>query len=191
MKQVLALLACLMLTSAIAYAQPGPQDGGGGPPPQGQGRGEGRGGPRGGGPGGGGPGGGGPSMGNMPGMDGPGRGGPDGMGPGQGGPGGPMRQFEIMRGYLEIVDRYSKISSDPTTAGIAAVVAAAEVLKPRGPDAAIEYFNKILPEVKNESIARAIRAQLAEQYKASGQQDKALEQLHTLITGSNAETDKK
>ena len=177
MKRFLAILICMTLGTAMAYAQPGPQDGGGPPPGR-------QGGPRGGGPGMGGPG-----MG--PGMDGPG-GRPDGMGPGgpgQGGPGamGPMRQFEIMRGYLEIVDRYSKISSDPTTAGIAAVVSAAEVLKPRGSDAAIEYFNKLLPEVKNESVARAIRAQLAELYKAAGQQDKSLEQLRTLITGSNEE----
>jgi hypothetical protein len=95
-----------------------------------------------------------------------------------------MRQFEIMRTYLEIVDRYSQISSNPTTAGIAAVVSAAEVLKPQGPQAGIEYFNKILPEVKNEAVARAIRAQLAELYKAAGQQDKSLEQLHALITES-------
>ena len=116
-------------------------------------------------------------------MDGPGRG--DGMGPGGMGPGGgPMRQFEMLRGYLDVVDRYSKISSDPTTAGIAAVVAAAEVLKPRGPEASIEFFNKLLPEVKNEAVSRAIRSQLAEQYKASGQADKSLDQLKTLITGT-------
>ena len=97
---------------------------------------------------------------------------------------GAMRQFEILRGYLDVVDRYAKISTDPTTAGIAAVISAAEVLKPRGPDAAIEYFNKVLPEVKNESVARAIREQLAELYKAAGQQDKSLEQLHTLMSGA-------
>jgi len=183
--KALLVLILMAVIGTTAFAQPGPQDGGG----PGPGRGD-RGGQRGGGgPGSGGPGMGGPGMGGggMPGMDGPGGGRPDGGGPGF--QGGPMRQFEIMRGYLEIVDRYSKISSDPTTAGIAAVVSAAEVLKPRGPDAAIEYFNKILPEVKNESVARAIRAQLAEFYKASGQQDKSLEQLHMLITG--AEADKK
>ena len=115
------------------------------------------------------------------------------MGPGgMGGPGGgPMRQFEMLRGYLDVVDRYSKISSDPTTAGIAAVVAAAEVLKPRGPEAIADYFTKLLPDVKNEAVARAIRSQLAEQYKNSGQQDKSLEQLRVLITGNAPPSDKK
>jgi hypothetical protein len=185
MKRFVAILVAMTLTSAMAFAQPGPQDGNG--PPDGGPR------QRGGG-------GGGPSMGNMPGpgmagMDGQRRGGPDGMGSGGpdggGPPGGPLRQFEMMRTYLDIVDHYAKVSSDPTTAGIAAVISAAEVLRPRGPDAAIEYFNKILPEVKNESVARAIREQLAELYKAAGQQDKSLDQLHTLITGAPAESDKK
>jgi thioredoxin-like negative regulator of GroEL len=131
----------------------------------------------------------------MPSMGGPGRGGPDGGGPGGGlgggGPmGGPMRQFEMMRSYLEVVDHYTKVSTDPTSAGIAAVIAAADVLKPRGADAAIQYFTKILPEVKDQSISRAIRAQLADLYKQSGQQDKALDQLHTLITGSTPEPTK-
>ena len=182
MKTFLTILICTLFTSAIALAQPGPNDGGG---PGGQGDRQGHG--QRGGRGGGGPGGGGPGGSNMPGMPGMGDGGPDGGGgPGMGGPGGlgPMRQFEMMRSYLEIVDRYSKISSDQTTAGIAAVVAAAEVLKPRGPEAAIDYFNKVLPEVKDPAVARAIRAQLAEQYKAAGQADKALDQLHELITGS-------
>ena len=169
MKRFLSILIALTFTT-MAYAQPGPQDGGG--PPDG-------GGDR-------------PRQRGGPGMGGPGMGGPGMGGPGMGGPGGPdggmgmgaMRQFEILRGYLDVVDRYAKISTDPTTAGIAAVISAAEVLKPRGPDAAIEYFNKVLPEVKNESVARAIREQLAELYKAAGQQDKSLEQLHTLMTGA-------
>ena len=174
MKSFWTFVACLMLTSAIAYAQPAPPpDGGdrGGPGPgqqDGPGR-RGRPGEQG--------------MGGMPGM--PGQGRPDGMGPGGpggGGPGGgPMREVEMMRAYLEVVDRYAKVSSDPATSGIAAVVAARDTLKQRGADAAIEYFTKILPEVKNESVARCIRAQLADLYKQSGQQDKALDQLHSLI----------
>jgi hypothetical protein len=190
MKSLFTIVLGLLLSGAVAYAQPSPPPGGGdggpdqqGGPPGRQDR------PQRGGPGGGGPGGGGPGM--MPSMGGPGRGGPDGGrggpdgGPGGGGPmGGPMRQFEMMRSYLDVVDQYTKISTDPTSAGIAAVIAAADVLKPRGPEAAIEYFTKILPEVKDQSISRAIRAQLADLYKQSGQQDKALDQLHSLITGT-------
>lgn len=190
---------------------PGQNDGpgGGGPRRPGGGGGRGEDGGPGAEPGGGGPGGGGPGRG---GPGGPGRGGPHGGpdggfgggpgggGPGGGGPGGaamglsgangPMRQFEVMRGYLEVVDRYTKISSDPTSAGIAAVVAAADTLKPRGADTAIEYFSKLLPDVKNEAVSRAIRAQLADLYKQSGQLDKALEQLRTLITDARSDSAK-
>jgi hypothetical protein len=104
----------------------------------------------------------------------------------------PLRQFELMRGYLDLVDRFSRLSRDPATAGVAAVISAAEILKPRGADAAIDYFNKLLPEVKNEAVQRAIRIQLIELYKHSGQQDKALEQLDVLIksvpAGAGSET---
>ena len=182
MKAFWTFVICMLL-AATTYAQPGPPPEGGGPGGPGgpvgggqqdgpgpRGRGMMRGGQDG-------PGGGGPGMG------GPGGGGfGAGMGPGMGN--GPMRQFEVMRGYLEVVDRYTKISSDPTSAGIAAVVAAADVLKPRGADSAIDYFTKLLPDVKDPAVARAIHAQLADLYKQSGQQDKALDQLKTLITGA-------
>ena len=92
-----------------------------------------------------------------------------------------MARFNLMRGYLDAVDRYARLAHDPAMSGIAAVVTASDLLKPRGADVAIDYFTKLLPEVKNESVARCIRAQLADLYKQSGQQDKALDQLHTLI----------
>jgi hypothetical protein len=127
-----------------------------------------------------------------PGPGGPG--GPDGPG-GRGGPGEPdpfhnmpMRQFDMMRGYMDLVDRFSRLSRDPSTAGVAAVISAADLLKPRGADAAIEYFNKLLPDVKSEAVQRAIRIQLIELYKNAGQQDKALEQLDLLIKGAPADS---
>src|SRR5437879_5597652 len=145
MKSLWTIVACLMLSAGLAYAQPAPPpDGGGGGGDRGPGPGQQDGpGPRGRGPGG-------QGMGGMPGMPGPGgRGGQDGMGPGgpgAGGPGamgGPMREVEMMRSYLEVVDRYAKVAADPTTSGIAAVVAARDTLKPRGADAALEYFTKL------------------------------------------------
>jgi len=59
-----------------------------------------------------------------------------------GGPGGRMgmadasddprlRRFELMRGYLDAVDRYARLAHDPQMSGIAAVVQAADLLKPR------------------------------------------------------------
>jgi hypothetical protein len=117
--------------------------------------------------------------------------------PGPGGSDDPrFRKLEMLRGYLDAVGGYARLAHDPHTAGIAAVVTASDILRPRGTDAAIEYFTKILPETRSPAIQRAIRIQLmdlykmyAEQYKAKGddgraqlQQDKALEQVRILIT---------
>ena len=172
MKLVYALIGSLMLSSAVFAQQAPPPTEGAPPPPQGDDRGPG---PRDRGPG-------------RP--DGPGmRGGPDGMGRGPGGPmsgeGGEdprLARFNLMRGYLDAVDRYARLAHDPQLAGIAAVVNAADMLKPRGADVAIDFFTKILPEVKSPAVQRAIRIQLVDLYKAAGKQDQALEQLKTLIT---------
>ncbi len=150
---------------------------------------------------GGGAGGGGPGGPDGPPPDGPG--GPDGGGPmGMGGgpmgggfgrgPGGQgmmrpeMQKMEMLRGYIELVDRFTRLSRDPGTAGIAAVISASDMLKRRGPDTAINYFTKTLPDVKNEAVQRAIRIQLADLYKAAGQEDKAIEQLEILMKGAPA-----
>jgi hypothetical protein len=95
-------------------------------------------------------------------------------------------QLDAMRTYLDVFDRYSRLSRDPTASGVAAVVTAGEILRARGADTAIAYFNKVMPDVKNESVQRAIRLQLIELYKMSGQQDKALEQLQSLMTSAPA-----
>ena len=93
-----------------------------------------------------------------------------------------MQRFDLMRGYLDAVDRYARMAHNPNHAGIAAVVAAADILKPRGADTAIEYFTKLLPDVKSPAVQRAVRLQLVELYKQAGKQDEALEQLKLLMT---------
>ena len=112
----------------------------------------------------------------------PGRGpmAPGGMG------GGGVNPFDQMRGYLELVDRFARLSRDATTSGVAAVITANDVLRARGPQVAIDFFTKALPTVKNPAIERAIRLQLIDLYKASGQADKALEQLQTLMSAPAA-----
>lgn len=92
-----------------------------------------------------------------------------------------MVQIEHMRGWLDVVDRYARMSRDPVASGVAAVIAADDLLKRRGPEQAIEYFTKLVGEVKNEAVQRAIRLQLVELYGKSNQADKALEQLRMLI----------
>jgi hypothetical protein len=112
-----------------------------------------------------------------------------GMGPGMGGGSEMdprMRQFEMLRGYLDAVDRYAKLSRDSVTSGIAAVVATNDILRPRGTSGAIEYFTKVLPDVKNEAVQRAIRLQLVDLYRAAGQQDKALDELQKMMTAPPA-----
>src|SRR2546430_119062 len=174
-------LIALMIFSAAALAQPKPGGGeSGGPPGRGQrppGAPDGPGGGRG-----------------MPGReDGPG--GPGGgMGPGMGGPmaGGidpRMAKFEMLRSYFEVVERYARLARDPSMAGIASVVEAADILRPRGADTAIAYFEKALPEAKSPAVQRAIRLQLIELYKSAGKQDQALEQLKTLMTAEPGPND--
>src|SRR5947207_13401553 len=149
MKTTLALIFSVLLSSA-ALAQPAPpppprEGGGGGPPDRGDRRDD-RPGPRDGRPG--------------------GPGGFGGMSPSEMEP--RMRQFEFLRGYLELVDRYAHLARDPSMSGIAAVISAGDILKPRGADAAIDYYTKLLPEVKSPGVQRAIRLQLVDLYKAAG-----------------------
>ena len=95
-------------------------------------------------------------------------------------------RFDMMRGYIDLVDRITRLSRDPTTAAVAAVISAADILKPRGADAGIEYFTKVLESARSDAVKRAIRIQLIELYKQSGQQDKAMEQLTELINAAPA-----
>jgi hypothetical protein len=97
-----------------------------------------------------------------------------------------MQRYELMRSYIDVVDRFSRLSRDPTSAGVAAVISAADLLKPRGADAGIEYFSRMLESAKSDAVKRAIRIQLTDLYKQSGQQDKALEQLTELINSAPA-----
>lgn len=156
MTRALLSLACLLSICALAAAQPVPDGDRPGPPPRHDG-------------------------------DGPGgRERPDGP---RGGPGGaPPRPgpFEQMRNYLELVDRYSKIANDPSTAGVAAVISTADILRPQGPKAIIEHFQKLLPDVKDPAVERAIRLQLADMYRQTQEPALAIEQLSHLIKAPKA-----
>jgi hypothetical protein len=90
-------------------------------------------------------------------------------------------KYEALRDYIEVVERFTELSRNPEAAGVAAVVSATDLLRQRGPESAIEYLNKTLPDVKSPTIQRAIRIQLVDLYKQSGQSEKALEQLDALM----------
>src|ERR1044072_4489424 len=44
------------------------------------------------------------------------------------------QSLDLFRGFFDIVDRYAHMVHDPNTAGVAAVISANEILKPRGPE---------------------------------------------------------
>jgi hypothetical protein len=95
-----------------------------------------------------------------------------------------------MLNYLEIVERYTKITQNGTTAGVAAVIAANDLLRPAGNQAAIDFFTKQLDATKNPTVKRAIRLQLVDLYRLTGERDKALEQLKILMSEAPAEEQK-
>jgi predicted negative regulator of RcsB-dependent stress response len=92
-----------------------------------------------------------------------------------------MMQIEMLRGYMDVVDRYTRLARDPVASAIAAIVTAKDIHKQRGNDAAIAFLTKALSEAKNDAVQRAIRFQLVEVYREAGQQDKAVEMLSALI----------
>jgi len=110
-------------------------------------------------------------------------------GPGQGQPrpvNPQMAQVELMRNWLDLIDRYAKLSKDPVSAAVAAVVSADDLMRNK-PDQAVEFFTKMLEQTKNETVQRAIRLQLVEIYGRQGKTDKAVEQLQKLIAAAPAE----
>lgn len=110
--------------------------------------------------------------------------GPGGQrGPGQGGLQNPLiAQIDMMRSWLELVDRYVRLSKDPVSSGVAAVISADDLMRNKQPSEAIDYFTRVLPEVKNETIQRAIRLQLIDLYGKNRQPEKALEEMKKLMT---------
>ncbi|MGD1278696.1 MAG: hypothetical protein ABR964_15900 [Tepidisphaeraceae bacterium] len=85
---------------------------------------------------------------------------------------------------VKLVERYAQIAKDADASGVAAVLEANELLKGKDPNVAIGYFQKMLYDTKSRAVQRAIRVQLAEQYKILGQTDHAMEQLQALMTES-------
>jgi len=88
----------------------------------------------------------------------------------------------LFRDYLDLIDEFANVSKDQSSSGVAAVVYAEDVLKAKRPQDAIDWFNQVLPEIKDPVVQRAVRLRLAELYRTTNQPDKALEQLRVLIT---------
>lgn len=98
------------------------------------------------------------------------------------GPNGPA-YVDLMERYLDLMQKFTRLAQDPAAAGIAGVFGSKDLLgSDTDPSKAIAFYTSVLPEVKNEAVQRAIRIELIDLYKKSGQRDKALEQLRILIT---------
>jgi len=89
---------------------------------------------------------------------------------------------ELFKDYISLIDEFADVAKDQSSSGVAAVVYAEDVLKAKKPQDAIDWFNQILPEVKDPVVQRAVRLRLAELYRTTNQPDKALEQLRVLMT---------
>jgi hypothetical protein len=90
----------------------------------------------------------------------------------------------MFRDYMDLIDHFARVSQDPSTSGVAAVIYTDDILRTKPPQEAIDYYQKLLPDVKDPAIARAIRLRLAEHYRLSNQGDHALEQLRLLMTAA-------
>lgn len=111
---------------------------------------------------------------------------------------GDVLQTEFFRGYLDTVQRYSALSRDPADAAVAAVVTAADLLREKGPQASIDYFEPILAELErsgggdpaSSAAEAAVRMQLAEAFHAGNRDEDALRVLRTLIVRGGARADR-
>ena len=94
----------------------------------------------------------------------------------------------LFRDYMELIDHFSKVVEDSSNAGVAAVIYTDDILRTRPSREAIEYYQKLLPEVKDPAVRRAIHLRLAEHLRLSNQADAALAQLRELIIAAPAST---
>jgi hypothetical protein len=88
--------------------------------------------------------------------------------------------------YMDVIGSFAQVAKDSSASGVAAVVYADDVLRTRPPQEAIDYYLKLLPEVKDPAVQRAIHLRLADHYRLSNQPDKALEQLKQLMIAPRA-----
>lgn len=88
----------------------------------------------------------------------------------------------MFRDYMEMIAHFTQVSSDSSSSGVAAVIYTDEILRSKSPKDAIEYYTKLLPDVKDPVVQRAVRLRLAEHYRMSNQPEEALGQLRLLMT---------
>lgn len=98
---------------------------------------------------------------------------------GQAAPTGPDKHIALFRHILSLVNDFTATAEKPSAAAVAAIMG----LEDHIPDPAkrIAYLEQRLPRVSDPVVQRAIRFTLADLYKKTGNSEKALEQLNSLI----------
>ena len=96
---------------------------------------------------------------------------------------GPSGEMEQLKGYLELIERYSQITRDSTKTGAAAVIYSKELFKGAAPGVASAFYTELLTQTQDVAIQRAIRMELVDIYLHSAKPDKekAMEQLKVLL----------
>ena len=88
-----------------------------------------------------------------------------------------------MHNLIVVIEDFARVSSNASTSGVAAVLAANDQFKNN--EDAIAFYEKVLPQADDATVKRAIRIKLIELYKKSGDREKANANLEKLITGRN------
>jgi hypothetical protein len=92
----------------------------------------------------------------------------------------------LFKDYMDLIGQFARVVEDPANAGVAAVIYTDDILRTRPPREAIDYYQKLLPEVRDPAVRRAIHLRLAEHYRLGNQPDEALAELRQLITAPPA-----
>ncbi len=102
-------------------------------------------------------------------------------------------EAEFFRGYLDTVQRYGELASDPAAARVAAVITAADMLADE-PEKAIEFLQQVIREIEQnrqqvsdrsaDTVLRIARLQLADFHRQAQNDEAALDELRRLATGA-------
>jgi predicted negative regulator of RcsB-dependent stress response len=99
----------------------------------------------------------------------------------------PSKILNTVQAYLSMLDRMEKIASDPRSALMLAQNSIKEVYERKGQKAeAVGELRKLLDGLEDVGVRTAIRFAIADIYKETGQNDRALEELRMIVSENKA-----
>ena len=97
---------------------------------------------------------------------------------------GQLLQAEYFRGYLDTVERYGQLASDPAAARIAGVITVVDLLADK-PHDAIDALQRMASDIESDPnaapVRRVILLQLAELHRQVGRESQAVDYLRKLV----------